>query len=214
MKRYFTLYFLFSANIILQAQDFNSPVFRGELVEKYTYPITGSVYAYSDEFETGNVLFNGKRYTDLLLNLDSYRDELQLKVIGTECIALRNSLVGDFNIGKRNYTAFYGENCINGLSEGYYQVLYNGERILLKKIYKNVSEQVHFITGKITKVFTTKFRYYLIMNGKVYKIKDDKDLVKFGKEHKGEIKAFIKVQRRRGFESEDIMCDVMKIIEE
>lgn len=195
------------------AQDFNIPVFRGELAEKYTYPIEGTVYAYSDEFQQGTLEFNGKVYTGLMMNLNAHRDELQV-AIGTtgENMVPRRTLVGNFTIGKRNYTSLYGEQAIKGLPQGLFQVLHNGEGLLLKKIYKNVSEQAHFITGEITKVFTTKHRYYLVMGGKVYSVKDEKGLIKFCKERKNAIKAFIKGSDR--IERDDIMAGVMKIMEE
>ena len=92
--------------------------------------------------------------------------------------------------------------------------MYKGEGQLLKKIYKHVSEQANFITGDITKVFTTKYRYYLVKDGMVYKVKDEKSLVKHYKEHKDKTRAFIKAQRRKGVKPEDIMYGVMKIMEE
>lgn len=214
-KRFAIILVLVQCVISVHAQDYSAPIFRGELAEKYAYNITGCVYAYSDEFETGDVMFNGKKYSGLQLNLNAHRNELQVKVgVSGDCIALRNILVGDYNIGERNYTALYGANCIAGLAEGHYQVLYKGEGLLLKKIYKHVSEQANFITGDITKVFTTKYRYYLVKGGVVYKVKDVKSLVKFDKEDKGKIRSFIKEQRRKGVKPEDIMHGVMKIMEE
>ena len=215
MKKIFVILLVLVQCVISgHAQDYSAPIFRGELAEKYAYNITGCVYAYSDEFETGDVMFNGKKYSGLQLNLNAHRDELQLMGVGGECIALRNTLVGDFNIGERNYTSLCGANSIEGLAEGYYQVLYKGEGLLLKKIYKNVSEQANFITGAITKVFTTKYRYYLVKEGMVYKVKDEKSLVKHYKEHKSKTRAFIKEHRRRMAATDDIMHGVMKIMEE
>ena len=92
--------------------------------------------------------------------------------------------------------------------------MYKGDGLLLKKIYKHVSEQANFITGEITKIFTTKYRYYLVKGGVVYKVKDVKSLVKFDKEDKGKIRSFIKEQRRKGVKPEDIMHGVMKIMED
>ena len=214
-KIYTILLVLVQCAIAAHAQDYSAPIFRGELAEKYIYPITGCVYAYSDDFEPGDVVFNGKKYSGLQLNLNAHRNELQVKVgVSGDCIALRNILVGDYNIGERNYTALYGANCIAGLAEGHYQVLYKGEGQLLKKIYKHVSEQANFITGDITKVFTTKYRYYLVKDGMVYKIKDEKSLVKHYKEHKSKTRAFVKECRRRMAATDDIMQGVMKIVEE
>lgn len=213
-KRFAIILVLVQCVISVHSQDYSAPIFRGELAEKYAYNITGCVYAYSDDFEPGDVVFNGKKYSGLQLNLNAHRDELQLMGVGGECIALRNTLVGDFNVGERNYTSLYGANSIEGLAEGYYQVLYKGEGLLLKKIYKNVSEQANFITGAITKVFTTKYRYYLVKEGMVYKVKDEKSLVKHYKEHKGKTRAFIKERKRRMAATDDIMQGVMKIVEE
>jgi hypothetical protein len=70
------------------------------------------------------------------------------------------------------------------------------------------------LTGEITKVFTTKYRYYLVNDGMVYKVKDEKSLVKFAREDKSTIKAFIKGHKRKGVEQEAIMQGVMKIMEE
>ena len=207
--------FLLIQPFALPAQDFNIPVFRGELVQKYNYTLEGTVYAYSDEFQPGSIHFNGKQYSGLMMNLNAHRNELQVRIGTTgESIAVKRSLVGDFTIGKRNFTALYGERGIKGLAEGYYQVLYKGEGLLLKKIYKNVSEQANFITGAITKVFTTKYRYYLVKEGMVYKIKDEKSLIKHYKEHKGKTRAFIKERKGRMAATDDIMQGVMKIMEE
>ena len=214
-KRFAIILVLVQCVMAAHAQDYSAPIFRGELAEKYAYNITGCVYAYSDEFETGDVMFNGKKYSGLQLNLNAHRNELQVKVgVSGDCIALRNILVGDYNIGERNYTALYGANCIAGLTEGHYQVLYKGDGLLLKKIYKHVSEQANFITGEITKIFTTKYRYYLVKEGMVYKVKDEKNLVKHYKEHKSKTRAFIKEHRRRMAATDDIMQGVMKIVEE
>lgn len=214
-KRFAIILVLVQCVMAAHAQDYSAPIFRGELAEKYAYNITGCVYAYSDEFETGDVMFNGKKYSGLQLNLNAHRNELQVKVgVSGDCIALRNILVGDYNIGERNYTALYGANCIAGLAEGHYQVLYKGEGMLLKKIYKHVSEQANFITGEITKIFTTKYRYYLVKEGMVYKIKDEKSLIKHYKEHKGKTRAFIKERKGRMAATDDIMQGVMKIMEE
>lgn len=213
-KSFAILLVLMQCVISAHAQDNSTPIFRGELAEKYMYPITGCVYAYSDEFETGDVMFNGKKYSGLQMNLNAHRDELQLMGVGGDCIALRNTQVGDFNIGERNYTSLYGTKSIEGLAEGYYQILYKGNGLLLKKIFKHVSEQANFITGEITKVFTTRYRYYLVKDGMVYKVKDDKSMVRYYKENKGKIRAFIKEHRRAGSATEDIMQGVMKIVEE
>lgn len=197
------------------AQDFNIPIFRGELAEKYTYPIEGTVYAYSDEFQEGTLEFNGKVYTGLMMNLNAHRDELQV-AIGTtgEKMAPRRALVGDFTIGKRNYTSLFGEQAIKGLPQGFYQVLHRGNDLLVKKFYKKTSDKTESITNLTVKVFTTKYKYYLVKDGKVYTVKDAKGLAKFYKEGKERIKGYLNGTRGKRVEKDYLLQGVMELMEE
>ena len=197
------------------AQDFNTPIFRGELAEKYNFTIDGTAYAYSDEFEDGDVMFNGKLYSDLMLNLNSHRNELQVAIGSTgERMALRRELVGDFNIGKRTYTSLYGERNIKGLQQGYYQVIHRGKDMLLKKIYKKVTERTESITRQSVKVFTTKHKYYLVKDGKVNTIGNESSLIKFYKPQKGRIKEYVKSMRGTGVERDNLLQGIMELMEE
>ncbi|MBO7269128.1 MAG: hypothetical protein J6U83_05165 [Bacteroidales bacterium] len=197
------------------AQDFNIPVFRGELAEKYNFPIDGTVYAYSDEFETGEVVFNGKLYTGLMMNLNAHRDELLVAICSTgERMALRRDLVGDFIVGKRNYTSLCGERAVKGLQQGYYQVLHRGDDMLLKRIHKTVSDRIESFTRQTVKVFTTKHRYYLVKDGKVYTIKNERGLAKFYRQDKDRIKDYVKRNRGMRVERDDLLQGIMELMED
>ena len=191
------------------------PVFRGELAEKYNYRFDGTVYAWSDEFETGDLEFNGKWYYGLTMNLNAHRNELQVRIGNSgENMSLKRSLVGDFTIGKRNCTALFGERKIKGLPEGYYQVLYRGKDMLLKQIYKNVTERVDFATHVPVKVFTTRTRYWLARGEKVTVIRGEKDLAGIYKERKGDIKKYIKEHKGKGGEKDDMLVSIMSLVEQ
>ena len=197
------------------AQDFNTPVFRGELAEKYNYPIDGTVYTYSDKFEEGQVMFNGKLYTGLMMNLNAHRDELQVAIGSTgERMAPRRELVEDFTIGKRNYTSLYGQRKIKGLQQGYYQVLHRGDDMLLKRIHKTVSDRIESFTRQTVKVFTTKHRYYLVKDGKVYTIKNERGLAKFYRQDKDRIKDYVKRNRGMRVERDDLLQGIMELMED
>lgn len=213
MKRYFTLLLVLLADIALHAQDFNIPVFRGELAQRYNYPLEGTVYAYSDEFQEGTLEFNGKRYSGLMMNLNAHRNELQVRIGTTgESIAVKRSLVGDFTIGKRNFTALYGERGIKGLAEGYYQVLYRGKDMLLKEIYKSTNDRTDYVNNITVKVFTTRTRYWLVKDGKVTGIRDGNDLAGIYRENKDEVKRYLK--GHKGEEKDVSLQAIMELIEE
>lgn len=213
MKQYFTLLLVLLADIALQAQDFNIPVFRGELAQRYNYPLEGTVYAYADEFQPGSIHFNGKQYSGLIMNLNAHRNELQVRIGTTgESIAVKRSLVGDFTIGKRNFTALYGERGIKGLAEGYYQVLYRGKDMLLKEIYKSTNDRTDYVNNITVKVFTTRTRYWLVKDGKVTGIRDGNDLAGIYREHKDEVKRYLK--GHKGEEKDVSLQAIMELIEE
>ena len=248
----------------------DNSIFRGELAEKYTYAIKGTAYAYSDEFGMGNIIFNGKLYMGVFLNLNSHRDELQLKASesgikaslgetrtkvnsgeagaktanarpGTASaddginIALKKELVGDFSIGERNYTTLCGENAVKGLKEGYYEVIYRSSNgynssnssngacnfLLVKRHYKNVTEKMNSITGKIETTFNSKHKYFLVADGSVRGVKNEKNLAKICRgmnngDKRGQIKEFLRLNKGKGSEgkgSEELMRGIMVLIE-
>lgn len=206
----------------------DNTIFRGELAEKYTYTIKGTAYAYSDEFGKGNIIFNGKLYLGVFMNLNSHRDELQLKASESGIsatttstaaaaddginIALKKNLVGDFSIGERNFTTLCGENAVKGLKEGYYEVLYKrGNNMLVKRHYKNVSEKTDAISGKMETIFKSKHKYYLVADGSVKTIQSEKNLIKICRDKKSDAKEYLR--KNKGKDSEELMKGVMLIIE-
>ena len=171
------------------------------------------MYAYSDEFQPGTIHFNGKHYSGLMMNLNAHRNELQVRIGTTgESIAVKRSLVGDFTIGKRNFTALYGERGIKGLAEGYYQVLYRGKDMLLKEIYKSTNDRTDYVNNITVKVFTTRIRYWLVKDGKVTGIRDGNDLAGIYRENKDEVKRYLK--GHKGEEKDVSLQAIMELIEE
>ena len=173
---------------------FDSPVYRGEIADKYSFPFIGTVYAYSDEFEMGDLEFNGKMYYGLMMNLNCHRGELLVQIGATkDCIVLKNSIVGDFNIGERRYTALFGERGIKGLAPGYYQVLYEGEDVILKQIDRKIYDHTDFSSGNITKAFALKVKYWLLKDGEVRQIRRERDLQRVYKSFKKDIRSYMSV---------------------
>lgn len=181
---------------------FDSPIYRGEIADKYPFPFIGTVYAYSDEFEMGDIEFNGKMYYGLMLNLNCYRGEVHVRVGTTkDCIVLKNSLVGDFNIGKRRYVSLNGEREIKGLDAGYYQVLYDGKDMILKQIRVELYDRAEFPSGNITKVFVPKVKYWLVKEGQVRQIRKERDLQRVYKPFKRDIKSYMSHHSEKDMDS-------------
>ena len=64
--------------------------------------------------------------------------------------------------------------------------------MLLKEIYKSTNDRTDYVNNITVKVFTTRTRYWLVKDGKVTGIRDGNDLAGIYREHKDEVKRYLK----------------------
>lgn len=182
MKNCFLLFFLLFIPGFLAAQDVSdysyfmgqsgmkSNVYRGEIAFRYPFKYEGTYYAYQEEYEKGDVVYNQKTYSGLLLNLNSHIDELCVQAYD-EIVAtyLKKELVSSFTLGNKEFVHLT-------LPEynGYFQVLYRGDVIIYKKIKKNYMEEVdQSVLGSnmmLERVFNPINKYYLVRDNVFYSI--------------------------------------------
>ncbi len=181
----------------------NLILYRGVKAEPYRVPDKGTYYAYSPDFSEGTVIYRDKSYYNLSLNLNSHLDELYIKDNNHVLIVLNKSLVKSFSLANRNFINFLSfEYSIKGLPDnGYYEVLYKGDYMLVKKITKRYSESVvRNISAKsedgrtfmIERVYEPQSDYFLIDNNRAYRIKKERDLLSHFPDQKREIKSYMR----------------------
>ena len=181
----------------------DAAIYRGPEAPKYQFLFEGTQYAYTDEFEEGTVLYNGIEFRGVHLNLSASTDELHLKILKSGIvIELEKRLVESFTIGERNYLALQGENRIDGLAAGYYEVLHSGNSMLLKKNVKKIAVRKHDEKG-IYRQFEEANKYYVVRDGVKRNVLGVGDIVKMFDENKKELKGFVKKNRDRYFGSEN-----------
>ena len=208
---------------VATAQEYSN-LYRGSSPMQYRFKYTGTYFAYSDNFEKGDVWYNGKLYKDVFLNLNSHRDELYVKVEKTGLIVKLNSdFVQDFSIGKRNYT-FVAEKITDKISpekyidSGYYELLYSGDAKLYKKIRKTYSERInHFVSSttgsQIERIFSANVRYYLLKEGKIIRIKRVSNLLSVYRDQKKDLRQYARRANLEFHEDKDFaMSMVMKYV--
>lgn len=194
-------------------------IFRGPTSIKYPFRFTGTVYAYSDEFMEGRVYYNKKEFAGVKLNLNSNRDELYIQMYGTGLvIVLDKKYVRDFSYGGHNFINHTASDGIEGLDYGYYEVLYAGKDMLLKRVKQVFSEKAGVDAGgsSILKMFYPVYSYYIIMDGKAVSIKKRGDFAKKYKEHKSAIKQHIRERNMHlaGKDANDrVFVNIMQFID-
>ena len=192
MKKLFLLFFAPFMPIMLAAQNFldyqvymesakeRSIIFRGELpfiYIRYAANDKSTYFAYSENFEIGDVHYRDKLYKNIPLNLNAHRDELYVKdsLRGIAFVMNRN-YVDSFAIGKHKFVSYkQEENAL--LKDGYYEVLYSGEVKLYKKIRKQFYEKI-YNNSELRKGFSLIETFYLWKEDRWYRISAKSDLKK------------------------------------
>jgi len=173
-----------------------SNLYRGQAPLEYNFFHTGTFYAYSPEFEKGDVMFNGKLYKDIYMNLNSHLDELNVLIkTSGRIVVLNGEFVDYFNLGKRRFINIVKGD--NSLQKGYYEVLFNGKTKLYKKIKKVYSERINEsisakTQSKLERLFIGYESYYLIKDNIEKIIKNKSDLLAGFRERKRDIRQFIR----------------------
>ena len=156
-----------------------STLFRGELTLVYGVmaPNDGSTYfAYSEKFEQGNVLFRGKWYRGVQLNLNAHRDELNIiSPVQGIILSLNKQAVDSFSFGNHAFV-HYRSGEFSLLGNGYYQVLFEGNVKLYKKIRRQYYGRIEY--ANFQKGYTLFEDFYLWKEKRWHKIGTKGDLIK------------------------------------
>lgn len=182
----------------------SAALFRGVEFERYPFRYKDSPYAYSEEFNLGEIVFNDVKYSGVLLNLNAHKDELHLKITTNgKILELDKGLVERFTIGEREYVALIGANAVEGVSEGFYEILYSGKEILFKKNVKKYNERLQSSEQGAYRYFYPSNRYYLLKDGVMLPISSAKQFKKVYKDKKDAISKFIRKNRIRFIDIND-----------
>ena len=142
VKRFLTIFLaLLACAGTAKAQDPESlyaGIFRGKLPGVYPYKYNGTYYWDRKEFQKGDVLYNGRLYKDVSLNVDAYQDELEVRPLeNVSAMVVFRDQVAWFTMGPKTFVNLnylgYKE-----VPEGYYEVLRDGEIPLLRKVVKRI----------------------------------------------------------------------------
>ncbi len=187
----------FDYTLFKQSAGNASMLYRGVVPVRYVgkVPTNGTTYfAYSAQFESGTVKYCGKLYYNALLNLNANLDELYAKdSISDLCYLLNKNFVDYWEVGNRKFTNYTQSVLYQGLQSGYYEVVYDGRAKAYKKIRKIYEENISGTS--VTKSYELSEDYYLLKEGKAYRIKNVAGIARQYKDRKKEIKSLIKSKR-------------------
>ena len=119
-----------------QAESAYATIFRGKLPGIYPYKFNGTYFWEQKEFQRGDVMYNGKLYRGVSLNIDACEGELQVRPLekATAVIVFRGQ-VAWFTMGPSLFVnlRYLGW---KEAPEGYFEVIRDGDPPLLRTISK------------------------------------------------------------------------------
>lgn len=144
-----------------------SPLYNGIIPPMYSMFYEGTYYLVSDAYYPGTVLYNGKLYVDMQLNLNVHRDELYVMIpeFNSSSVLLK-AHVESFTMGDMHFVNIVKEKWPNAPEQGYYRVLYSGNDIsVLKRTVKRMNSATAASDRKVSYVFEESTSYYILRNG-------------------------------------------------
>jgi len=153
----------------------------------YSFEKNAHVFFETDKMVRGSVIYQGLRYDSVNLIYDENSDELVTNDYNvTDLVTLFKERVTGFSILGQNFIRL-------GNDSGYFQVLYQGPSLVLKKEIKKIVEKpdvprtLYFI-----EVIPS---YYFSRNGSYQKISGKESLLKVFGDRRKEVNAFMKANK-------------------
>lgn len=165
-------------------------IYSGELEANYNpFLFENNPYYGFQEYDPGEVIYRGNLYTNQHLRWDLYKKNLVVLTPQSHLGVILNARhVSEFRMHGRTFVHFTPPKD-SGLKQGYYAQLFKGEKLLLLG-YHTVN--LESVTGKIEKRFAFINRYYILMNGTSYLVRNTKSFTKLFPEYKKQIKRYVK----------------------
>ena len=113
-------------------------IYRGKLPSVYPYRFNGTYFWFDKTFRSGDVMYNGRLYRDVSLNVDAFENELQVRPVdGVSAMVVFRDQVAWFTMGN---TLFVNLRYLGWkeVPEGYYEVVRDGAAPLLRRVEKTL----------------------------------------------------------------------------
>ena len=167
-----------SVNALSQRPE-EQALFRGRMQNLYPYKYNGTFYLETRRFQKGSVLYNGKEYRDVLMNLDAFSMDLVAKPEeNSGATILYRDQVSWFTFGNRRFVnlRYLG---FKEAEEGYYEIMQDSGKPILKYTVKKFRTETNAhetpemdgnFSEDIVNVFVPDHTFYQLENGHLNKL--------------------------------------------
>lgn len=198
------LFVCFSAALLCthaSAQE-QETFYRGKGVQPYNLRYNGNYYWRNAEFGGGSMVYNGKLYDGLTLNINAHKQEVLLRRHGEVTpLSLENEYVSWLSIRDTMYVNLR-YNGFPGVEEGFFQVMSDRRDVLFKHVSKVIVSDTKDANGELIGYYDPKYSpniptyfkcvnsYYILKDGQLIRVRNRKDLKRLYPELKKEVNRY------------------------
>lgn len=173
-----------------QKMQRSSGLYNGAEYEEYPFNFQeGNPYFGSRDRVTGSIEYDGVVYQNVAMKYDELKDVVVIWY-NNDAVQLLSEKVSRFVIGNHSFARITKLNQKDLLNPGFYEQLYPGKTMVLKKTIKSIQQKTDVIEG-ILRFIDQKTYYYLKSSTGYTQIDGKKDVIEVLKDHKNEIRDFI-----------------------
>jgi hypothetical protein len=156
--------------------------------------IKGHQFFGDDYWEQGSIDYNGQHYDSIYVKYDIFKDQLLVENFNSNGflspIILDRTKVNSFDLREHHFMKIEADTT-SILRTGYYDLMYQGNELqFVVHRRKEIVDSNEIST--IREEFAIKDRYYIKKGDDYYRFRNKNSLLKILKDHKKELKAFIK----------------------
>ena len=208
------------------AGDRQSALYRGRVSRQYAGNYNGTPYWDNTGFKTGDVIFNGVLYKDVLVDVDAALGEVNVKLSEDSApVSPDLNQVPFFTKGGQTFVnlRYLG---VPEAKEGFYEILYDGDAAVLKSVEKTLHKDArnhsrdigyddpHY-RDEILSYYQAKIEYWFVQDDRIKKLHGKRGLFGQYKDRRKEIRSIVS---RNGLDSRELSPEyyyssVMPLIE-
>jgi hypothetical protein len=152
----------------------------------------GDPFFMSTHFDSSSIFYDGVFYSNLRLTYDLLQDIVVVDYpVNASLIQLDNDLIESFTLGTYHFIRINKDSSGSSFpGTGFYEMLYNGKNMLLKRNTKEVNEVT--LTEGVRRTIRVRSAYYLKKNGVYYSVNNKGSLLDALSDKKKNVRQFIR----------------------
>jgi hypothetical protein len=169
-----------------------SAIYNGRLYSGYGFSFKAGIpYFLSGEFRNESLFYDGIQFENIPLLYDNLSEVLITRDRGY-WVQLVNERIGSFTIAGHRFIRIVTDSLNRSLSgTGFYEILYQGHTIVLKKTVKKIREELSSSEGILRFIDSTE-HYYIKMGNAYFTVSSRRAMLDIFSDRKSQIRQFIK----------------------